>query len=362
MRVLFVVDKVSGGAGNVIQLLAMSFRDHGEEAGILFTDGINVPSRYDMKNIEMIDFRQRHPEITGKRKLALVYAMSTALRKEIKKNNPDVVVSFIHNNNTLCCLAMLGMKTPLIVSERINTMTCPPNGMWKPLRQIAYARANKIVVQCDIFKHFCHDMYLKKTVTIPNPVLLPDATHEPSLKSNYTVISAGRLTEQKDFLFLIRAFDYVHEQNPNVRLRIIGEGSQRNELEQFVDAQNLGGIVELPGYTTNVYQELADADIYAMTSKDEGFPNSLCEAMAVGLPTVSLFCHEGIGDIVIDGKNGYIVPIRDEKVFAERVIDLLCDVQKRKNCSDEAKKITEQFSMENVYGMWKDVINGAEQK
>ena len=118
-------------------------------------------------------------------------------------------------------------------------------------------------------------MYLKKTVTIPNPVLLPDATHEPSQKSNYTVISAGRLTEQKDFLFLIRAFNYVHEQNPNVRLRIIGEGSQRNELEQFVNSQNLSGIVELPGYTTDVYRELADADIYAMTSKDEGFPNSL---------------------------------------------------------------------------------------
>ena len=129
-----------------------------------------------------------------------------------------------------------------------------------------------------------------------------------------------------------------------------------------MNSQNLSGIVELPGYTTDVYQELAGADIYAMTSKDEGFPNSLCEAMAVGLPTVSVLCHEGIGDIVIDGNNGYIIPMRDEKAFAECIIDLLCDVQKRKNCSDEAKKITEQFSMENVYGMWKDVINSAERK
>ena len=362
MKVMFVVDHVSGGAGNVIQLLAMAFRDHGEKACILFTNGINVASRYDLSGIEVIDFPKEHPEIQGERKFALISAITKGIRAEIIKSKADAVISFIHNNNTICCMAMRNMKIPLVVSERINTLTCPPSGIWKHLRQIAYARADAIIVQCDVFKYFCHNWYLKKTKTIPNPVLQPPVMHTVAAKEKYTVISAGRLDAQKNFPLLIRAVALVHEKHPNVRLRIIGEGDQRAELEKMIASQKLENIVELAGYTTNVYRELANADVYVMTSQDEGFPNALSEAMAVGLPTVSYLCHEGIRDLVQDGVNGILVTKATDQAIAEAICRLIEDEKLRGKIADSAKHVSQEYSVEHVYQMWRTAIDESSSK
>ena len=190
MKILFVVDKVSGGAGNVIQLLSMIFRDKGHQPSILFMDGINVKSRYNLSQINLIDFPQKHPELKNKRKLSLILGLKKGLEKEILELNPDVVISFINNNNTLCCMAMRKMNIPLIVSERINTLTCEPKGIWKYMRQFAYKRADKIVVQCRVFEKFCRNWYLEKTVTIPNPVLAPKISNIKKEDNTFTILSA----------------------------------------------------------------------------------------------------------------------------------------------------------------------------
>ncbi|MDY6784005.1 MAG: glycosyltransferase [Cyanobacteriota bacterium] len=170
-----------------------------------------------------------------------------------------------------------------------------------------------------------------KISTIYNPVVSDRLLDFAKNLSNPTaiisptkpiILGAGRLTKQKDFVALIRAFAKVRTQL-NSHLIVIGEGENRFQLEQLVRTLNLTKDVSLPGYVDNPYRYMAQASLFVLSSAWEGFGNVLVEAMAVGTPVVSTDCPSGPSEILEGGKYGKLVPVGDESRLAEAMVETL---------------------------------------
>ena len=197
--------------------------------------------------------------------------------------------------------------------------------------------------------------------TIYNPVinseLLDQATEtveHPWLKSqNIPVfLAVGRLTAQKDFANLIKAFALVRQSKP-ARLIILGEGELRSELEQLVDKLRISEDVDLPGFASNPYSYMSQARCFVLSSRYEGLPTALIEAMACGCSIVSTDCPSGPQEILAGGKYGFLVPIEDSKLLSEAMLAVL----EQPRAADELKQRANLFASSQIIPQYLAVLN-----
>lgn len=355
MKILFVVDDFSGGAGNVVQILANGLLNRGNEITVLL---LNYHTQNNRLNKEIKVIKNNITYLRASNKIVWLMQTIKELKKLIVGLNPDVVISFLDNNNTLVGLTLMFENTPLIVSERSNPIEIKPKLYWRVLRIPAYLRANAVIVQCSNFVNF-NRLFSGKTSVIPNPVIEPRVKKKDVLndKDMIKIVSVGRLAKIKQFDLMIKGFAKINRQFPNTGLCIYGEGQERDKLENLIKQLSMQDSIFLPGRTNNVYDVLNNSDIYLMTSEQEGFPNALCEAMAVGLPVVAFECHEGLRDIVDNGKNGFLVPPGDIDDFVKHIETLIKDADLRYTLSENAKTVSEKFSVGTILDRWEETIH-----
>src|SRR5262249_50312577 len=161
---------------------------------------------------------------------------------------------------------------------------------WRFLRNWIYPLANRIVVQTERTALAFPSRIRQKAIVIPNPVHPPSAV-DAQRESTRSVIAIGRLTKEKGFDLLIRAFARLSTRHPEWRLTILGDGPLRMEIEHLLDELGLKEAVKLPGEVKNIDDYVTQAEIFVLSSRYEGFPNALCEAMAGGLAVVSADCR-----------------------------------------------------------------------
>lgn len=354
-KILFFVDDYSGGAGNVVQILANEFEKMPDFCPVV---AILNPhsSKYKLSgSIQTVEYKMSDNKSDNK--LIFLRRNLKTIRKIVADIKPDGIISFLDNINTNVCLSLFFNKIPIIVCERSNPLAIKPYGLYRYLRPLAYLRANKISVQCECFKEFMPCMKSKMIVT-PNPVSKP-----PIIKTDYAIngpikfISCARLAEIKQFDLMIKAFAKIHSQLNNSILTIYGNGPQRDYLSSLADKLGLNDCVYLPGATNNIYEKLSTADIYLMTSRQEGFPNALCEAMAVGLPVVAFECHQGLRDIIDNGINGFLIQADDVDDMCSLALRLTSDDSLRKRVGNEAKNVVEKFSTAKICSLWERLVN-----
>ena len=187
------------------------------------------------------------------------------------------------------------------------------------------------------------------TLAIPNAVPAAGVRAELDAK---VVIAAGRLTGQKGFDRLIQAFRQVADRRPDWQLRIFGKGEGEAELQALIDQLDLAGNVRLMGFTRHLPSEMAAASIYAMSSRFEGFPMVLLEAMACGLPPVSFDCPTGPRDLIDHGVNGLLVPDGDIDGLAARLLDLINDDAARRAMGAAALARSRQYTPDAIARRW----------
>ena len=193
-----------------------------------------------------------------------------------------------------------------------------------------------------------------RLVCIPNA--LPELEGEASSLCNPLVVAAGRLTAQKGFDLLIPAFARVVERHPEWKLRIYGGGEKLAELRSLVFEHELYNHVTLMGKTPELGRELGKASIFALSSRFEGLPMVLLEAMSKRLPVVSFDCPTGPRQVLTHGRNGLLVPNGDVEAFASALLEVIEDGDKRRRLGDAALDTARRYDLEVIGREWADLL------
>jgi len=277
------------------------------------------------------------------------------LRKAIIQTTPDLVISFVDITNIITLLTLMGTRIPVIVAERIDPTFHPLAWIYQWLRFKTYPHAKAITVQTTSAADYFPPVLKQKIHVISNPVLSPPTHKTAYTPQATTLVSSGRLDTQKDHTTLIKAFALISQKYPELTLTIYGEGPLRSELENLIRFLKLEGRVFLPGFDKDIYKALAQADIFVFPSLYEGFPNALCEAMAVGLPVVASNCS-GTVDLIQESHNGRLFPVGDHTALAAILEALIPNQKHRQDLGQNAQKICEIYSPERVFKIWKDLV------
>lgn len=283
------------------------------------------------------------------------------LRRYLRQFRPDVVISFIEKTNILTLLACAGQGIPVIVSERADPREKPIEPVWHRLRRWTYAHADAIVVQSSSLQAWASTFAGDQIVhVVPNPIR--PLVIKPALGKgeSKTVIAMGRLTRQKGFDLLLAAFAQCRKQHPEWRLIILGEGEERQELEALSTRLGLHESVRFPGLLRAPEDELCRADLFVLSSRWEGFPNALLEAMACGLPVVATNCPTGPADIIRNGEDGVLVPPNDVGALATAMSHLMDDKIVRRELGSRAPEVLQRFNQENVMRIWEQLVDGVQ--
>lgn len=189
-----------------------------------------------------------------------------------------------------------------------------------------------------------------KVCVIPNP--LTTTSDKRSTYQNKTVIAAGRLSYQKNFAALIRIWNTIHSHYPDWKLEIWGSGGCQEELTTQINEMHLEDCVFLKGYSADVISKMADSSIFVLSSVFEGWGLVIVEAMSVGLPIVAYQCPCGPKDIIAEGEDGFLVPVGDEQLFAQRLSELMDNISLREKMGHNAIRKSEIYHIEHIAQSW----------
>lgn len=270
----------------------------------------------------------------------LLFLSAWRLARHLWEHPPDVLWSSTTEASLVAILALLfaRVRSRLIVSEHgtlsVRTKGSPLRTFLPLLVRLLYPRADRIhAVSEGVADDLARvtGLQRRKIQVIYNPVVTPNLFTKAEEPLDHpwfqpgeppVVLGVGRLTAEKDFPTLIRAFALVRKERP-ARLMILGEGEDRPKLEALVRKLGLEEDVAMPGFVENPYKYMKRAGVFVLSSKWEGLPTVLIEAMALGTPVVSTHCPSGPREILEDGKWGVLVPVGDTMALAQAIVGTL---------------------------------------
>ena len=357
MRILFVTGTLShGGAQRVISVVANQLADFGHDVSLIvfrrYED--EYPINEKVQLLSLADSQDEYDGISGPKRVLV-------LRKLIKKVKPDVAVGFLEGGYGMF-ISSLGMGFRKIASARVNPMNLLEEGGSRGfLNRLWFRHADCIVMQTEgQIKLLPESCGWRNCKVISNPVsdsALAVSAHDYGRPFS-RIIMAGRLDDQKDYPMAIDAMKAVHERYPDLKLDIYGEGDDRGLIEKKISDAGLQGVVSLKGWTQDILSEYEKSDLFVMSSKYEGMPNSLMEAMACGLVCVSTDCETGPSDLITDGENGFLVQVGDSSALADRIMKIAeMPGEKRFEIGTAAKSLMERdFSSEKIGRKWEELL------
>ena len=289
-----------------------------------------------------------------------------ALRREIATGRPDLCIGMGLSTSILLVLATLGMRRPrLFGSERAYPPATPVPAHWRMLRRFAFRRLDKVICQtgqtADWFET-AMGLNRRRLAIIPNVVDAPSsdpAAAPPELApfSGQPLIACiGRLEPQKGFDMALPIFAGTAEQRPDARFLIVGEGPLEARLKTQASHLGLEDILlflpRLPGLG-GLWPRVS---IFLLTSRFEGIPNVLAEAMAHGVASVAFDCPTGPSELIRDGENGFIVPLGDVDAAIRRCVELLEDAELRRRIGGQAEAVATRYSRAVICKLWNELV------
>jgi glycosyltransferase involved in cell wall biosynthesis len=300
-----------------------------------------------------------------------------ALRRFVRRVRPDVVVAFLSYFSVLCATRAAGVRARVVFVQQtpLSAFLADTDYHWSrpwdrrvftAITRVGYAGADVVVttsrgVAADLVQSF--GVSEARVRVVPNPVdiqAIAAAACEPidpahaALWTSPAIVAAGRLAEAKNYPLLIEAMRVLRERIP-ARLFILGQGEQEPALRALIQARGLGDVVHLCGFQANPWKYIARANVFALTSRYEGFGNVLVEAMACGVPVVAT-SSPGTRDIVSPGVDGLLVERHEPDAVAAALAEVLGDSDRRHWMSEAARVSAERYRTDVVALAYDDVL------
>lgn len=353
MKILFYIGNLrKGGAERVVATLSNKLVEKNEVIIITTTDE-KVEYSLD-KSIKLFSLKNfdgnKNPLVKN-----IIYLKR--LKDYIKEIDPDIILGFLPEPSYRLLILKPFIKSPVIISDRNDPKIEYASLKSRTIMKFLYKRADGFVFQTDEARDYFCKKIQDKSIVIANPV------DDRFLKTKYVgyksteFINVGRLNEQKNQILLIESFKDVIKKYPNYKLLIYGEGSLKNELSMYIKDNKLNNNVKLCGNVDDIENILKDKKGFILSSKYEGMPNALMEAMAVGVPCISTDCPcGGPRELIKNNINGLLVKSNDKNELVSAMYKIIENDKMCKKIAMSAKKNMNNYSCNKIVSKWFDFM------
>lgn len=353
----FIIGNLDGNGGTerVSTMLANRFAEHGYQVSF-----ISPRSR---GNVFFHLHKDIHTYCLGKvynllQYFRLWHRFYLIIRFIIKWRKIDVLIDVDMGTAMFSSPAIKGTQCKEITWDHFNyTVNATDKARQKGLKAALQTSSRMVLLtKAD------REMYIRNFSNTPasffeqiyNPLTFDINMATPH--SEKRVIAVGRLTPQKGFDYLLNIWQKIEEKHKDWILEIVGGGEEEMSLKTMVKDKSLTHVVFTPP-TNDIRSKLTASSIYVLPSRYEGFPMVLLEATAMSLPIVAFDCPTGPSEIVVNDRNGFLVPTFDETLFANKLDALISDPKLRYNMGLESFKISRQFTFDNIFEQWERIIS-----
>lgn len=345
-----------GGSERVLVNLAEYFYSRGYR--------VTIVTQYQTENEYTISdgIRRVYSEITddeiGKSRIGNFSKRYRKLRGIWKSERPDLILSFIGKNNMMAILTSRFLHIPTVISVRGEPKEEYYSRFLRLVAQVLFPMADGVVLQTNASKEFFNQSVQKKSVVLPNSLNPAFIREVYAGEREKQIVAVGRVDANKNHRMIIKAFAGLAECYPEYELVIYGEGELRQELLHEVEEMGLQERIHLPGSIVDVAGAIYKASVFVLSSNSEGMPNTLIEAMALGIPCISTDCSGGgPRDLIVNGENGILTEVENWEMLEENLQKIISDKEFAKKLSKNASKIQEKLNPDLINQKWEAYFN-----
>ncbi len=369
MKILFAsrkYDKIVGGVERMSSMLMNQMIKRGHDVGLVTFDPETATSYYPLDDKvvwKKIDIGDPLKKATWSQR----FQRLSEIRSFVKAFKPDVVIGFQDGAFLTARLAVFGLGVPVIAAERNapSRFNYLREGKFKNIKFQLFRLARFVMVQIE---RYCEDYpdYLRhKMRVIPNPVFPAKGSADPAGRDDEEkiLLSVGRVSLQKNFMTLVRAFAHLHNDFPDWKLVIVGGGEDRPKIEDEIEKLALKDKITITGERKGVDNYYQKAHLFCLPSLWEGFPNALAEAMAFGLPSVGFHECPGVSDLIAHKTTGLLAPgADDDKNLADALRELMESPDLRVQMGAAAKESMKAYDPDSIFESWEHLFEEASGK
>lgn len=354
----------TGGAERVCSLLANHWASAGHRVTVMtFEDAAS--DAFDLgPTVQRVVLG--HSQLTSSLWTTLTknVARIRSVRRHLRLQRADVAISFMSPANTCLALAALRTPTAAVGTERTYPPAFPLGRLRELARWALYGLLDHVVAQTQESADWIRlHTRARQVSSIPNPVTLPLPSRPPEVgpgtwlrPGGRLVLAVGRLSAEKQFDHLIEAFAGASRARPSWQLAILGDGPLRAALGDVIRRCEADDRIRLLGAVGNVADWLSAADLYALSSAFEGYPNSLLEALASGVPAVAYDCQTGPRELIADGVNGLLIQPPSITGLETALAMLMDNENTRQRLAVHARLAAQSHALSQIAPKWEAVF------